>query len=101
MNDLRESAALRIMNLFRKNKIKFCYYDKFFDTINFKGNSKIQNKSIKITKKNLSIFDGVLITTDHDNVDYNFIFKNSKTIFDTKNLVAKKYKKFSYKTIKL
>ena len=61
----------------------------------------IKNKSIKITKKNLSIFDGVLITTDYDNVDYNFIFKNSKIIFDTKNLVAKKYKKFNDKKIKL
>jgi len=101
VNDLRESAALRIMNLFRKNKIKFRYYDNFFDTINIEKNSNIENQSIKITEKNLSIFDGVLITTDHDNVDYNLIFKNSKIIFDTKNLVAKKYRKFSFKTIKL
>lgn len=101
VNDLRESAALRIMNLFKKNKINFKYYDNFFDKINLNQNSNIQNKSIKITKKNLSYFDAVLITTDHDKVDYNFIFKNSKIIFDTKNLVARKYKKFSHKTIKL
>ena len=101
VNDLRESAALRIMNLFRKNRINFRYYDIFFNKIKLKNNSNIQNRSININKKNLLSFDGVLITTDHDNVDYDFIFKNSKIIFDTKNLVARKYKKFSYKTIKL
>ena len=101
VNDLRESAALRIMNLFRKNRINFRYYDIFFNKIKLKNNSNIQNTSININKKNLLSFDGVLITTDHDNVDYDFIFKNSKIIFDTKNLVARKYKKFSYKTIKL
>ena len=89
------------MNLFRKNRINFRYYDIFFNKIKLKNNSNIQNTSININKKNLLSFDGVLITTDHDNVDYDFIFKNSKIIFDTKNLVARKYKKFSYKTIKL
>jgi UDP-N-acetyl-D-glucosamine dehydrogenase len=101
INDLRESAALKIMKLFRKNKINFKYHDKFFNNIKLKFNTDIQNRSMKITKKNLSKFDGVLLITDHDKVNYDYIFKNSKNIFDTKNLVLKKYPKYSYKTIKL
>ena len=101
VNDLRESAAIRIMKLFKRYKINFRYHDRFFDRIKLENNSNVQNKSLKINKKNISNFDGILLTTDHDKVDYDLIFKYSKIIFDTKNLVARKYKKFIKKTIKL
>ena len=101
VNDLRESAAIKIMKIFKKNKILFRYHDQFFKKIDLNFNTVTENKSFKITGVNLEKFDGVLIIADHDNVNYDFIFKNSKKIFDTKNIVSKKYKKYINKTIKL
>ena len=78
INDLRESAAIRIMKLFKRYKINFRYHDRFFDRIKLENNSNVQNKSLEINKKNISNFDGILLTTDHDKVDYDLIFKYSK-----------------------
>ena len=89
------------MKIFKKNKILFRYHDQFFKKIDLNFNTVLENKSLKIKRFNLEKFDGVLIIADHDNVNYDFIFKNSKKIFDTKNLVSKKYKKYMNKTIKL
>ncbi len=101
VNDLRESAGIKIMKILKKRNIKFRFYDKFFDKINLKSNSNIENKSIKLNKKNLLNFDGVLIITDHDNVNYKYIFKYSKKIYDTKNIVGNHFKTFKNKTIKI
>ena len=43
-------------------------------------------KSIKINKTNIKQFDAIVILTDHDNVNYNLIKKNSKMIFDSRGV---------------
>jgi len=40
------------------------------------------NLLTKLTSKNLLEFDLVILVTDHDNFDYNFIKKNAKKIID-------------------
>ena len=44
-------------------------------------------KSIKnISKKILQKYSCVIILTDHDNINYNLVLKNSKIIFDTRGV---------------
>ena len=43
-------------------------------------------KSISLNKTNLKKYDGVLICTDHDNVNYKYILNNSSIIFDSRNV---------------
>ena len=43
-------------------------------------------KSKYLDKIMIKKYDGVLICTDHDNVNYDLVLKNSKIIFDSRNV---------------
>jgi UDP-N-acetyl-D-glucosamine dehydrogenase len=86
-DDLRMSPAVEVMKLINKKISKNIYvYDsnlpKKLPTS--KDYKLIDQK--KMNKVFLKQIDFVLILTDHDNVDYQFIEKNSKLIFDTRNV---------------
>jgi len=91
VDDTRESPALKLLNLFNYKKFRIYFHDPYVKYI------KIKNKKIRclnIDYKKLAKFDAVLITTDHDEYNYNIdkISKYSKIIFDTRGLF-KDYKK--------
>ena len=47
--------------------------------------------SVEITAKNLEKMDCVIISTDHDAFDYNFILRHSKLIVDTRGVYKGHY----------
>lgn len=89
IKDLRKSPSLDIIEALQAKKAKVSYYDPLIPYLCF--NHTICLESVKLTKKLLKRFDCVIIATDHTNIDYGFILKNSKLIFDTR---------FVYKGIK-
>lgn len=91
INDMRESPALKLINILLKHNARVEFYDPFFKKIPVTRNydfSKIKNT--KITNQNLKKFDGVILVTDHDNVNYKKIINYSKVIFDTRNKLNNK-----------
>ena len=92
VDDLRESPSLRIMDILEKNNLKINYHDPYIKELPKTRKFKIRKKSITLTKKILNKCI-VLIVTDHDNIDYNFIKKNSKYIFDCRGRYKKDYKR--------
>ena len=96
VNDCRESPAFEIMKILKKNNIKFNYFDPNVPELPKSRNFKFNTKNIIINKSELLKYDYVLLLTDHKNVNYNFILKNSKVIFDTRNV----YKSENSKVIK-
>ncbi len=95
VDDDRESPAFAIMKILDEKKIVFDYNDPYFKSLRQGRQSKIKKKSLKLSKKNLKKFDGVLIITDHDKYNYKFIAKNSKQVFDSRGV----YKKYNFKNI--
>ncbi|MCK9604502.1 MAG: UDP-N-acetyl-D-glucosamine dehydrogenase, partial [Candidatus Omnitrophica bacterium] len=83
IKDLRQSPALDIIEILQKSQCRVSYYDPLIPYLKL---DHINLKSIDLNSKNLSAFDCVVIATDHSAVDYNFILKNSKLIFDTRNI---------------
>ena len=83
IDDYRESPALKIINEFESLGAKVEYYDPFISE--FKYKNKIKKSLNFINKKILNEVDLVVVTADHTNLDYDFIQKNTKVIFDTKN----------------
>ena len=73
------------------------YHDPYIKVLpknrNFFTNIKSKNLNERMIKK----YDGILICTDHDNVNYELIYNNAKVIFDSRNV----YKKYSKKVIKV
>lgn len=83
VDDIRESPALKIIQLLRKNKIEFDFMDPFIKKIK---SSKILEvkKSVKIDYSNIKSYDLTLLITDHDKLDYGKIKKFSRLIIDTR-----------------
>ena len=82
IKDLRKSPSLDIINILQKRNVKVAYFDPLIPYLKL---NNINLKSIELTKDKLNKFDCVVIATDHSSVDYGFILKNSRFIFDTRN----------------
>jgi len=82
INDVRESPALKVMDLLVKNGADLSYNDPYVGHFSYKGRDY---HSVELDAEILNEADIVIITTAHTDYDYDFIQRNSKFIFDTKN----------------
>lgn len=85
IDDLRESPALKIMELLRKQGAQITYHDPFIPVIEPHGGSTIRLESRPLTDELLAEADCVLILTDHSNVDYERVAAKARLIVDTRN----------------
>ena len=90
VDDDRESPSFEFMNMFKKKKIKFDYFDPYFPKIKKGRKISLEKKSIKLNVTNAKNYDCALIITDHDFYDYNFIKKNFKFVFDSRGVFFRK-----------
>ena len=88
VDDMRESPALKVLEILEERGSKVNYHDPCIPCFSHNGN---EYKNIELIKEEISNHDLVIITTAHTNVNYDIIIKYSKAIFDTKN-VLKDYK---------
>ena len=88
VDDIRESPALKIMNILNKKKIKYDYLDPYVKEINNTRQTSKKIKSISIKYNLLSNYTLTTIITDHDNLNYLKILKYSNLILDTRGRYA-------------
>lgn len=88
--DMRESPTFKLMDLLEKRGAKVDFHDPYIPTIlptrehpEFTGRT-----SVPITSEALRAYDAVLVSTDHDDVDYALVAKEAKLIVDTRNRFA-------------
>ncbi|MFA6635504.1 MAG: nucleotide sugar dehydrogenase [Candidatus Omnitrophota bacterium] len=86
INDLRESPALDVMKALDNKKAKWAYSDAYIPYLDIHG---LKSKSVKLSPNLVKKQDLVVILTDHSNVDYKMVAKNSKRIFDTRNITGR------------
>ena len=84
VDDIRESPSLKLIKLLLKADAKVSFSDPFHNAIPKSRNYNFKIKSVKINPKNLQDFDCVVLTTDHDNFDYEMIRIHSPLIIDTR-----------------
>ncbi|MDK2885678.1 MAG: hypothetical protein PWP54_236 [Thermosipho sp. (in: thermotogales)] len=83
IDDLRESPALKVIEILEKKKAEVYYFDPFVPE--FEHNGK-KYKSIDLNEEILRKMDGAIITAGHTiGVDYMKVIKYVPFIFDTKN----------------
>lgn len=85
IDDMRESPALKIMELLRKQGANITYHDPFIPVIEPHGGSTIHLESVPLTDEVLTNSDAVLILTDHTAVDYERVVEKAKLVVDTRN----------------
>ncbi len=81
IDDMRESPALRIMDLLKHKGAKITYHDP-----NVKNVGPL--KSLDLTQNTINEQDAIVIITDHTNIDYKSLGKHAKLIVDTRNIMA-------------
>jgi UDP-N-acetyl-D-glucosamine dehydrogenase len=79
--DIRESPALVVLSLLEHKGVKVSYHDPHVPYLNGDGWWESQ----PLTEELLKSQDCVVITTDHTSIDYDFVVRNSKLVFDTRN----------------
>lgn len=80
VNDLRESPSLEIYKLLFKKNIKVSFFDSYVKKVQIKKHLFISEKL-----NNIKNYDLVVICVDHSNLDYDYIYKESKLLLDLKN----------------
>lgn len=83
IDDYRESPALVVGDLLRKEGCDVTYYDPYIPEYKYKGN--VYKGIDSISPEIVSKFDLVIVTSAHTKIDYDMIAKNAKVVFDTKN----------------
>lgn len=83
IDDYRESPAIKVIELLENVGCVVEFYDPYIKEYKYK--EKVKHGRDELTKGLLKEQDLVMITTGHNNVDYEFVQKNSSVIFDTKN----------------
>ncbi|HEX3673204.1 MAG TPA: nucleotide sugar dehydrogenase [Rhizomicrobium sp.] len=87
IDDLRESPALRIMEILQGFGAEVSYHDPYFAEIppTREHASLTGMRSVEFDEASVTGYDAAMITTDHDCVDYNALVKWSKLVVDTRN----------------
>jgi len=83
IDDYRESPAIRVIDELEKEGAVIVYYDSFVSNYRVRGKEK--KSEPKLSTELIESADLVIVTTAHTNVDYTFVQKHAKVIFDTKN----------------
>jgi UDP-N-acetyl-D-glucosamine dehydrogenase len=85
--DVRESPAIKIMELLHKRVADIAFHDPHVlalpATREYEHLKDIKN--IDINNQSISAYDATLILTDHDNIDYGLLARHSRLVIDTRN----------------
>jgi len=85
IDDYRESPALRVIEILKREKADVEFYDPW--VAEYKYNGTVKKGIEKISPEIIKDYDLVMITTAHSNVDYKMIQENATAVFDTKNVM--------------
>lgn len=84
--DVRESPALKLMNILISEKAFVVYHDPYVPEIRTEGSFKHHLHSVALTDSLWQSIDAAVITTDHSHVDYDLICRNASIVLDTRNV---------------
>ncbi|MDD5238813.1 MAG: UDP binding domain-containing protein, partial [Candidatus Omnitrophica bacterium] len=83
IKDLRKSPSIDIIYGLHKKGALVSYFDPLIPYLKING---IDLRSVELRGENLGKFDCVVIAADHTGIDYELILRESKLIFDTRNV---------------
>lgn len=87
VDDMRESPSLHLIHMLRERGAHVDYHDPHIPVVPYTRDHPefAGMKSVALTPKNLKTYDCILISTDHDAVDYTALVRRSPLVIDTRN----------------
>ena len=92
VDDMRESPAVKLMELLAHKGAKIQYSDPHIPVFPTIRKCSFDLSSVNLTSKNIAKYDLLLLVTNHDNFDYSMIQKHAKVIVDTRGVYSEYYK---------
>ncbi len=91
VDDMRESPALRLIELIEERGATCSFHDPFIPEIPMTREhaALAGRRSVDWSAEEIAGYDGVLIATDHDGIDYSLLAAHAKLVVDTRNACAK------------
>ncbi len=83
--DCRESPALEVMKLLRQEGAMVSYFDPYVSEVE---HGELHMSSVALTEEEMSQSDLVVITTNHDGIDYEWVVAQSNLILDTRHATS-------------
>ena len=87
VNEVRESPALDVIKLLENDGAELSFYDPYVSFVRLNGNRMMGIETL--TKETLNNSDAIVILTDHDQIDFQFVEENSDLIIDSRNVIKK------------
>ena len=85
VDDVRESPAIRIIELLKDQGANVVYHDPYIPKLPPMRKSTLKMSSVDLKTGILSNVDCVMIITDHSVYDYQWIVDNARLVVDTRN----------------
>jgi UDP-N-acetyl-D-glucosamine dehydrogenase len=82
VGDIRNSSALKILELLEARGLDVSYHDPFVPRLRL-GTRELE--SVPLERDVVSAADCVVIHTDHESVDYEWLVAHAQLVFDTRN----------------
>jgi UDP-N-acetyl-D-glucosamine dehydrogenase len=89
IDDMRESPALKIIELLTGLGARVLYHDPHVPVLPRTRKYDFELKSAELTQDVLRATDCVLVVTDHKNVDYDLVARTADLVVDSRNIVPK------------
>jgi UDP-N-acetyl-D-glucosamine dehydrogenase len=89
IDDVRESPALKILELLAANGAVVAYHDPFVPRLKKMRRYDLGLESVPLTAETLRAHECALIVTDHSGVDYDRVVNESPLVVDTRNATSR------------
>ncbi len=85
VDDMRESPALKIIELLRARGARVSYHDPYVPVLPRTRKYDLGLQSVPLTVETLEASDVALIVTDHTDVDYDLVVQHAPAVVDSRN----------------
>ncbi len=85
VDDMRESPAVRIIELLQARGAEVVYHDAFVPRVPKMRQHHLDMVSVPLTDEALEGADAVLVATDHSRIDYARVVQMARLVIDTRN----------------
>lgn len=89
VDDMRESPSLHLITMLKEKGALVDYHDPYVPHLKPMRRYNLGLESIDLTAENIAGYDAVLISTDHDEVDYQLVADHAKLVVDTRNAMKR------------
>ena len=92
VDDMRESPSVQLMEILKRNGAIVSYSDPHVLSFPQMREHRFDLNSTELTAENLASHDAVILATNHDAFDYDYIRQHSQLIIDTRGVYRDNHK---------